>query len=248
MGPEHELGFGASAGSGGPGGPGDLGGPGGFGEPRGFGGPGGYGGPPGPGGHWGWGGPQGWFRYGRPLGRARRGDVRSAVLVLLAERPMHGYEIIGELARRTEGMWRPSAGSIYPTLQLLEDEGLVIAATDGGGKRRYALTPEGEAEAGELAQGQAPWEQVAAGAPVAARELRHALGRLMPVVGQVFMSGGQREHERAVQVIEEARRKLYAVLAGDGGANPGGEPGPGGGQGGQGGDGQATPGDRHEQG
>ncbi len=58
---------------------------------------------------------------------ARRGDVRAAVLALLAERPMHGYEMIQELESRTDGMWRPSPGSIYPTLQLLEDEGLVSA-------------------------------------------------------------------------------------------------------------------------
>ena len=63
---------------------------------------------------------RGWGRPGaRPWGRARRGDVRSAILALLNERPMHGYEIIGELSDRTEGLWRPSPGSIYPTLQLL---------------------------------------------------------------------------------------------------------------------------------
>ena len=74
----------------------------------------------------------------------RRGDIRSAILALLAERPMHGYEIIGELTERTDGLWRPSPGSIYPTLQLLEDEGLVTAQADeAGGKRRYALTEEG---------------------------------------------------------------------------------------------------------
>ncbi len=98
-------------------------------------------------------------RGGRPWGRARRGDVRSAILALLAERPMHGYEIIGELSDRTEGLWRPSPGSIYPTLQLLEDEGLVtVQPDDAGGKKRFSLTEEGRRAAAEVAKGQAPWE------------------------------------------------------------------------------------------
>ena len=85
---------------------------------------------------------RGWGRPGaRPWGRARRGDVRSAILALLNERPMHGYEIIGELSDRTEGLWRPSPGSIYPTLQLLEDEGLVVAQT-GRHRRQEALQPD----------------------------------------------------------------------------------------------------------
>ena len=92
-------------------------------------GPGG-GGPFGPGPGGGWGGGRRGRGGGRGWGRARRGDIRSAILALLAERPMHGYEIIGELSERTDGLWRPSPGSIYPTLQLLEDEGLVTAQAD----------------------------------------------------------------------------------------------------------------------
>ena len=201
---------------------------------RGWGGPpwAGHGGPVGPGGvpgpnrMWFAGGPMGpWAgggrgggRYGggRPWGRARRGDVRSAILALLAERPMHGYEIIAELSERTEGLWRPSPGSIYPTLQLLEDEGLIsMQSDDAGGKKRFSLTEEGKVAAAEVAKGQAPWEQVAAGAPAGARALRHAMGRLMPVVGQVAMTGGLREYEEAAKILDEARRRLYAVLAGD---------------------------------
>jgi DNA-binding PadR family transcriptional regulator len=129
---------------------------------------------------------------------------------------MHGYEIIAELSQRTEGLWRPSPGSIYPTLQLLEDEGLIVAQSDdAGGKRRFSLTEEGREAAAEVAKGQAPWEQVAAGAPAGARALRHAVGRLMPVVGQVAMSGGLREYEEAAKILDEARRRLYALLAGD---------------------------------
>ncbi len=193
-------------------------------------GPGGPVGPgPGPNRMWFAGGPRPWAggtggggrgggRYGggRQWGRARRGDVRSAILALLAERPMHGYEIIAELSERTEGLWRPSPGSIYPTLQLLEDEGLIsVQSDDAGGKKRFSLTDEGRGAAAEVAKGQAPWDQVAAGAPAGARALRHAMGRLMPVVGQVAMSGGLREYEEAAKILDEARRRLYAVLAGD---------------------------------
>ena len=112
-------------------------------------------------------------------------------------------------------MWRPSPGSIYPTLQLLEDEGLVSAFADEGGKKRFSLTDDGRRAAAIVAKGPAPWEQVAAGAPAGARALRHAVSRLMPVVGQVAMSGGLREHEEAAKVLDDARRRLYAVLAGD---------------------------------
>jgi DNA-binding PadR family transcriptional regulator len=167
---------------------------------------------PGPGG--GWGGGRRGRGGGRLWGRARRGDVRSAILALLAERPMHGYEIIGELTERTDGLWRPSPGSIYPTLQLLEDEGLVTAQADeAGGKRRYALTEEGRRAAAEVAQGPAPWEAVAAGAPEGARALRQALVRLLPVVRQVMMSGGPREYEEVAKLLDETRRRIYAILA-----------------------------------
>ena len=83
---------------------------------------------------------------GRGRGRRSRGNVRAAILALLAERPMHGYEMIQELETRTGGVWRPSPGSIYPTLQLLEEEGL-IAGEDVDGRRRFALTDAGRPEA-----------------------------------------------------------------------------------------------------
>jgi DNA-binding PadR family transcriptional regulator len=190
--------------------PGDMPGPGGPGGPNQM----WYGAPFGPGGGGPWGGRGGGGRGGRPWGRARRGDVRSAILALLAERPMHGYEIIGELSERTEGLWRPSPGSIYPTLQLLEDEGLIIAQADeAGGKRRYSLTDEGRRAAEEIAGGPAPWEAVTAGAPAGARNLRQAVMKLMPAVRQVMMTGGPREYEEVAKILDETRRRLYAILA-----------------------------------
>ena len=83
-----------------------------------------------------------WRGHRRHGGRARRGDIRAAILALLAERPMHGYEVIRELSERTGGVWEPSPGSIYPTLQLLEDEALV-SVEESDGRKQYSLTDQG---------------------------------------------------------------------------------------------------------
>src|SRR5215216_2514776 len=112
--------------------------------------------------------PHGSPGFGPPFGpgfgrgpRARRGDVRAALLVLLAEEPRNGYGLMQEIERRSGGVWRPSPGSVYPALQQLEDEGLVRAAEDGG-RKQYELTDEGrayvEANRETLA---APWDEVA---------------------------------------------------------------------------------------
>src|SRR5262245_28490617 len=127
------------------------------------------------GGRRGWGPPFGPPRYGHGGRRARRGDIRGAILALLKERPMHGYEMIQELERRTDGAWRPSAGSSYRTLQLLEDEGLVIGQ-ESEGRRRFALTDDGRAEADRLPR--PPWEEIGDGGGPAAglREAGFQLG------------------------------------------------------------------------
>ena len=173
---------------------------------------------PGPGGAWGHG--TGWGRGGR---RARRGEVRSAILALLSERPMHGYEIITELSQRSGGFWQPSPGSIYPTLQMLEDEGLVRAEPETeGSRRRFSLTEEGRRAADQVKTGPLPWEQFTAGAPGGAWELRRAARSLFAVVAQVGMAGGPQEHEQAVRILEDTRRRLYSVMAAqDAGANEG---------------------------
>src|SRR5215467_7426559 len=120
----------------------------------------------------------GYGRGGRGGPRARRGDVRAAVLALLAERPMHGYEMIKEIEERSEGAWTPSAGSIYPMLQLLEDEGL-IRGEESDGKRRFALTDTGQAEVEEKSGDVAPWDAVRAGAPTGHLQLRSSVGKLI---------------------------------------------------------------------
>jgi DNA-binding PadR family transcriptional regulator len=142
--------------------------------------------------------------------RARRGDVRGAVVALLRERPMHGYEMIQELEERTGGRWKPSAGSIYPTLQLLEDEGVVtVEATEG--KRVYALTEAGRELAEERGEDPAPWEQVEAASSF--RELRDAAGQVAAAAMQVARAGDQSQVSRAVEILTEARRRLYSILA-----------------------------------
>jgi len=136
------------------------------------------------------------------------------VLVLLTERPMHGYEMIKEIEGRTEGIWRPSAGSIYPTLALLEDEGLV-RSEESEGKRRFALTDEGREQA-EAHEGKSPWEQVTAGADPGEVRLRDAFLALRAAILQVGMAGTKEQAARARDLLEETRKKVYAILAEDG--------------------------------
>ena len=150
--------------------------------------------------------------FGGPFGRgrARRGDVRAAVLALLAERPMHGYEGIQELEARTSGLWRPSPGSVYPTLQLLEDEGLVEHDEERG-KRRYRLTDAGRTEA-DGREGEAPWEQVTAGADPSSLRLRDAVRQLIGAVVQVGRAGTTNQREQTEKLLAETRRRIYALL------------------------------------
>ncbi|MER6026953.1 PadR family transcriptional regulator [Streptomyces sp. NPDC001851] len=193
-------------------GPRDMAGMGGFdGRRAAFGpfGPGGPGfGPGGPGfgpGPW---GPRG---RGGPRGRARRGDVRASILALLRDRPMHGYEMIQEIAERSGGAWKPSPGSVYPTLQLLEDEGLIASESEGG-KKLFALTEDGRvvAEGGP----DAPWEEASRGVDwEALGEIRQAGFGLMEAFGQVWKTGSQEQREKALAVINDARKKLYLILA-----------------------------------
>jgi DNA-binding PadR family transcriptional regulator len=155
-----------------------------------------------------------WGHRGRGRGGRRgRGDVRAAILALLAERPMHGYEMIQELEARTGGVWRPSPGSVYPTLQLLEDEGL-IAGEEGEGRRRFTLTDTGRAEAERQGQ-RAPWEEVTAGVAPAAWNLRDAIAQTAQAAWSVGTAGSEAQQGRALEVLNDARRRLYAILAED---------------------------------
>jgi DNA-binding PadR family transcriptional regulator len=156
-------------------------------------------------------------RYGRGRGgsRARRGDVRAAALGLLAERPMHGYEMIKEIEERTGGAWTPSAGSIYPTLQMLEDEGLV-SSQEIDGKRRFTLTDTGRAEQESRAGEEAPWEAARVGADPEQIHLRESVHKLHHSIGQVFHAADEGQQRRIRELLDETRRKIYAILSEEG--------------------------------
>lgn len=156
-------------------------------------------------------------RHGRGRGgrrhRARRGAVGRAVLTLLAERPMHGYELITELEERSDGRWRPSPGAIYPALGRLEDHGL-ITSSEVDGKRRFALTDAGRQRLAELEEEHgdepAPWADAASGAR---GDLRRQLAELAGQVRQIARFGSSAQRDRAVAVLADTTRELYAVLA-----------------------------------
>ena len=126
---------------------------------------------------------------------------------------MHGYEMITEVEERTGGAWRPSAGSIYPTLQLLEDEGL-IEGTEADGKRRFELTEAGREERAARS-GPAPWDEVTAGADPEQLRLGRAAQQLREAVAQVFYAGEEEQRRKVRELLDETRRKVYAVLAAD---------------------------------
>ena len=149
--------------------------------------------------------------YGRGGTRARKGDVRAAILALLDERPMHGYEMIKELEERTDGAWVPSAGSNYPTLQLLEEEGLITGeAIDG--KRRFTLTDEGQKAVAER-EGPTAWDEVKTSTDPEVVQLKRSLIQLNHAIGQVFAAGNDEQRAKVREVLDETRRKVYEVLA-----------------------------------
>ena len=159
-------------------------------------------------------------RHGPGHRRARRGDVRAAILDLLAEgQPRNGYQIIQEIAERTSGVWRPSAGSVYPALQQLEDEGLI--SPEGEGRRRlYALTGEGRAYAESHAEElRASWGAVAGRTDDAALELGDLFRQVAMAAMEVRRAGSASQLAAARRVLTEARRELYLILANDAGAD-----------------------------
>ncbi len=153
-------------------------------------------------------------RSGGGPSRMARGDVRSAVITLLAEEPMHGYQIINEIAERSGGSWKPSAGSVYPTLQLLADEGL-ITAEEQNGRKTYSLTGAGREEAEIAADKPAPWEAFSSREHSHLTALPKAGMDLAGAAAQVARTGTPEQVQEAVTVLDEARRRLYAILAQD---------------------------------
>jgi DNA-binding PadR family transcriptional regulator len=134
---------------------------------------------------------------------------------VLAEQPMHGYQIIQELSQRSGGAWTPSAGSVYPTLQMLADEGLIEAA-ENTGKKVFSLTEAGKAAVAELGEEPAPWDVAAATGDLSGfLGLRDAGGRLAAAVMQVGKSGDKAQIEATIEILKAARKQVYALLAED---------------------------------
>jgi DNA-binding PadR family transcriptional regulator len=190
-------------------------------------------------GAWGHGGPGGpargdgpppWvadlFGMGRPERgrgpRVRRGDVRHAILDVLAhaEEPVNGYQVIQQIAEKSDDAWRPSPGSVYPTVQQLQDEGLV-ESDDERGRKTLRLTADGRTyvadHADELAAVWAPFEREKADAASAEKggrvDLKAELGQVMPAVWQIITQGSESQRRAALDILADTRRRLYGVLA-----------------------------------
>ena len=165
------------------------------------------------------------FWFGGPMGfgggpfggrgpRARRGDVRQALLTLLAEEPRNGYQLMQEIERRSEGVWRPSPGSVYPALQQLEDEGLV-RAEESDGRKLFHLTEAGRAAAAETSGEGAPWDVASESVDSDVWELFNVARQVGMAVFQISQAGTAEQTGAAREVLTNARRSLYGILAED---------------------------------
>ena len=152
---------------------------------------------------------------GRGRGRAQRGDIRTAIVLLLTDQPMHGYQIMQAMSDRTGGAWQPSPGAIYPTIAQLEDEGLVTTQEEDG-RRLVTLTPEGRAYVEERSARLGDPFAVFADGPNRP-DLRDPLHQLHAAVRQIEVGGDAAQLEAAAQTLAQARRSLYLILAGEDG-------------------------------
>ena len=158
----------------------------------------------------GWGG--GPFGGGR--GRRRRGDVRTAMLILLAEEPRNGYQLMQTIEERSGGRWRPSPGSVYPTLAQLEDEGL-IRGIERDGTKLFELTDAGREQAEQFANRTAPWAEDEEADGRSIPEIASLILQIGKAAWQVAQEGDERQVEKACETLAETRRALYAILAED---------------------------------
>jgi DNA-binding PadR family transcriptional regulator len=163
----------------------------------------------------------GWGRGPRGRGRkARRGDIRTAALLLLSEEPRNGYQIMQEVEERSNGLWRPSPGSVYPALQQLEDE-VLIRSEEIEGRKLFALTDAGRKLVEERGSDRpAPWEQMGDELSDKAAELGKLVRDVAYAFAQVMRTGSDAQVEKAGEVLAATRRDLYRILA-DGDAEAG---------------------------
>src|SRR5579863_8289908 len=157
----------------------------------------------------GFGGPRGFGRGGK----ARRGDIRTAALLLLAEEPRNGYTIMQEVEERSAGVWRPSPGSVYPALAQLEDEGL-IRSDESDGRKRFAITDSGrELLAERPTDAPAPWDTLADSVSGDRHEVMRQLRQVAMATAQVVQTATEKQIEEVKQVLSDSRRAIYRILA-----------------------------------
>jgi len=153
------------------------------------------------------------FGPGGRRSRARRGDVRAAILLLLEEEPRNGYQLMEEIDSRSGGAWRPSPGSVYPALAQLEDEEL-IRSDESAGRRSFELTDAGRTYVADNRDSLgSPWDEAGEGVPSDFVDLRTLIGQLGMATLQVVQSGDEGQIAEAKQILAEARKALYRILA-----------------------------------
>ena len=152
--------------------------------------------------------------FGGGRGRKRRGDVRLALLMLLAEEPRNGYQLMQTIEERSGGRWRPSPGSVYPTLAQLEDEGL-IRGIERDGTKLFEITDEGRHRLSQSKVDPAPWEEDEDPDAPDLHRMASAVIQIGKAAWQVAQEGDERQIERAYETLAETRRSLYRILAQD---------------------------------
>ncbi len=149
--------------------------------------------------------------FGGGRGRKRRGDVRVALLLLLAEEPRNGYQLMQTIEERSGGLWRVSPGSVYPTLAQLEDEGYVRSIEREDAKL-FEITEAGREHLEHRGDVAPPWEQ---GGDRPARDLRGSIAQIAQATMLVARSGTEEQVARATEILKDARKALYLILAED---------------------------------
>jgi DNA-binding PadR family transcriptional regulator len=144
----------------------------------------------------------------------RRGNVRAAILLLVEEEPRNGYQVMQEIEQRSEGAWRPSPGSVYPTLAQLEDEGL-IKSIEADGSRRFEITDAGREHLESRTDEPEPWKPADQEGENAITELAPLVIQIGKAAWQVATVGDEAQRARAIEVLAETRRSLYRILAED---------------------------------
>ena len=150
-----------------------------------------------------------WMRHHRWM---QRGDARIVVLKVLNERPMHGYEVIKEISEMFDGMYAPSAGMVYPTLQWLEDESLVNSSQEEGGKKVYRVNDAGKKF---LANGQQTLKRLLAfqkRMPEEKLEMMRAGRKLFQTTMASFPEISERKAKEAAKILNEAQAKLSELI------------------------------------